>query len=221
MIAYSIAASKLTKGIQRTIVSTDSPEIAKIAKYYGAEVPFLRPVEFAQDHSTDLEFLIHAINWFESNEGEAPDLFVLLRPTELLRNPATIDAAIEKIQSNPMATSLRSAHQVSQPPQKMFQLEKAGFWEGFFPTDPRPEYYNLPRQLFPDAYCPNGHVDILKTELIKNKISCPFGPKMMAFITPFIPSIDSYDDFKHTEYLLKNNQSHPLDYLTKNFPPEK
>jgi CMP-N,N'-diacetyllegionaminic acid synthase len=221
LIAYSIAASKLTKSIQRTIFSTESPEIAEIAKRYGAEVPFLRPAEFAQDHSGDLEVLSHAIEWLDKEEGQVPDLLVQLRPTTPLRDPSFIEEAIKKIKSNPEATSLRSAHQVGQPPQKMFQVGTAGFWAGFFPNDPRPEYYNLPRQLFPDAFCPNGHVDIVKPELIKNKVSQPFGSKIMSFVTPFVPDIDRLEDFEHAEFILNKYSSPLLEYLSSNFPKEK
>ena len=61
MIAYSVVAGQLVENIERCIVSTDSQEIADIAKSYGADVPFLRPSEFATDSSTDIEFIKHAI----------------------------------------------------------------------------------------------------------------------------------------------------------------
>ena len=67
LIAYSIAAAKLTEGISRVIVSTDSPYYAEVAKYYGGEAPFLRPAEIAGDKSTDLEFMEHAIDWIYRN----------------------------------------------------------------------------------------------------------------------------------------------------------
>ena len=134
LIAYSIAASRLCKSVQRTIVSTDSKEIARVAKKYGAEVPFMRPAKFAQDHSTDLDVFSHAIKWLEKEGGSLPDLLVQLRPTTPLRDPVLIGEAIKKIKNNPQANSLRSAHQVGQPPQKMFQISTAGFWNGFFPN---------------------------------------------------------------------------------------
>ena len=62
LIAFSINAAKLA-GIKRVIVSTDSKEYAKIAKKYGAEVPFLRPKKFSQDNSTDYDFFDHFFNW--------------------------------------------------------------------------------------------------------------------------------------------------------------
>ena len=59
MLAYSIVACKKCTGIDRIVVSTDDRKIAEVAKQYGAEVPFLRPAEFAQAHSTDLEVIKH------------------------------------------------------------------------------------------------------------------------------------------------------------------
>ena len=59
LIAYSIATCKLSDRIDRVIVSTEDEEIASIARFYGAEVPFVRPVEFAKDESTDVDFLLH------------------------------------------------------------------------------------------------------------------------------------------------------------------
>ena len=91
MIAYSIIASKLSKNIERTIVSTDSQEIADIALKYGAEVPFLRPEKFARDDSKDIEFFQHAIDWFSENEGYVPNYWVQLRPTTPLRESSIID----------------------------------------------------------------------------------------------------------------------------------
>ena len=61
LIAYTIAAGILSKEIQRVIVSTDSNEIAQIALHFGAEVPFIRPTEYASDVSGDIEFVEHAI----------------------------------------------------------------------------------------------------------------------------------------------------------------
>ena len=68
LIAYSIIAAKLCPSIDRVIVSTDSVEITEIAKRYGAEVPFLRPEAYAQDHSPDLDFIKHALDWFDRHE---------------------------------------------------------------------------------------------------------------------------------------------------------
>ena len=79
LLAYAIAAAKNCEYVSRIIVSTDSEEYAKIARYYGAETPFLRPAEFATDTSPDIEFMEHAIKWLADNEGKLPEFFMHLR----------------------------------------------------------------------------------------------------------------------------------------------
>ena len=87
LIAYSIAAAKLSKGIDRIIVSTNSEKYADIARQYGAEVPFIRPDRYSTDTSTDRDFLIHAMKWLKENEDTLPEYWVHLRPTTPLRIP--------------------------------------------------------------------------------------------------------------------------------------
>ncbi|MFA4848325.1 MAG: acylneuraminate cytidylyltransferase family protein [Methanoregula sp.] len=215
LIAYSIAAAKLSKITDRVIVSTESTEIAEIAKKFGAEVPFLRPDEYAQDRSPDIDFVRHAIDWFAKNEKDQPELFVHLRPTTPLRDPVLIDKAISEIAHNNEATALRSVHELAEPPQKMFGIEQ-GYLTGLFPNETRPEYYNLPRQVFPKAYHPNGYVDIIRTGYVTNTNTL-HGPRMIGFVTPFTIEIDNPEDFSHIEYSIDKG-SHPLyEYLTQNY----
>jgi CMP-N,N'-diacetyllegionaminic acid synthase len=215
LIAYSIAAAKLSKKTDRVIVSTESPEIAEIAEEFGAEVPFMRPDEYAQDKSPDIDFVRHAIDWFAKNESKQLDLFVHLRPTTPLRDPAFIDKAIGDIVNNNEATALRSVHELAEPPQKMLGIEH-GYLTGLFPHETRPEYYNLPRQVFPKAYHPNGYVDIIRTGYV-TKTNTLHGPRMIGFVTPFTIEIDNPEDFSHLEYSL-DKDSHPLyEYLTQNY----
>jgi len=216
LIAYSIWASKLSRHIKRTILSTDSQEIARIAKEYQAEVPFMRPKELARDNSTDLEVIRHAINWLSKREDLIPDLIVHIRPTTPLRDPREIDKAIERILSCPAATSLRSIQELSEPPQKMFQLDSNGFLKGFFSDDTRPEYYNLPRQMFPAAYHPNGYVDIIKTDFVMSNNSL-HGPNILGFITPFSIEVDRPEDFEYLRYQLKKTKNPLYEYLKNNF----
>ncbi len=217
LIAYAIAASKMAGSIERTIVSTDSREIADIAVAFGAEAPFLRPAEISLDNSTDLELFQHAIAWFEQNGVALPDLIVHLRPTTPLRDPAEIGKAIAVIAQRPDATCLRSAYVNSQPPQKMFMIDDKNFFRGFFPNDPRPDYHNLPRQSFPKAYCPNGYVDVVRPEFIK-KTNTLHGPNILAYITPSVGEVDKADDFDFLEYLLSRNGSVINKYLTEHYP---
>lgn len=206
LIAYSILASKLCTKVERTIVSTDSEEIADIAKSYGAEVPFMRPKEFARDTSGDMEFVLHAIRWFKENESHVPEYFVHLRPTTPLRSPVLIGDAVDMILKDAQATALRSLHELGEAPEKMFRIDRQGYLTGIFPNDPRPEYYNLPRQSFPSAYHPNGYVDIIRTGYVidNNKLH---GPKILGFVTPKVTEIDTADDFDYLEYEIKKRPS--------------
>jgi len=217
LIAYSIAVAKLSKLIERIIVSTNDERIAEIARNYGAEVPFMRPKEFARDDSLDIEFVQHAIKWFQDNEGYCPKYFVHLRPTTPLREPKIIDKAIEKFLNNKEATSLRSAHELSESPHKFLEI-KNGFFEGLFPNDNRSEYYNLPRQTFSPAYCPNGYVDVLKTKaIIENKTI--HGSKKLPFITLIIGELDRPEDLDYIKFDLSRKKYKIYDFLKSNFKP--
>ena len=218
LIAYSVIAAKLTKGLDRIIVSTDSKEIARVAMKYGAEVPFMRPVEISQDSSTDLELFCHVIQWFEKNSF-IPHFLIHLRPTTPFRDVKEMERALELIQSRPESTALRSVHELSEPPHKMFQLDQNGYLAGFFPDDQRSEYYNLPRQAFPKAYHPNGYVDIIKTDFVRSNNNL-HGSGMLGFVTPIVTEVDRLNDFDYLEYQLKRAKNSVYQHLIKNFPRE-
>lgn len=215
LIAYTIVAAKLSKFIDRVVVSTDDNEIAKIALQFGAEIPFLRPKKYATSKSTDLEFVQHALNWFQENEGNAPDYLVHLRPTTPLRDPVVIDKAIKIMLEDQQATALRSGYEIRESPYKLLKIEK-GFFKGLFPDDPRPEYYNLPRQSFPSVYQPNGYVDILKSNYILNSGRL-HGDKIIGFITKDVGELDKMEDLKMMEYLLHKEEFDIYKHLTNNF----
>jgi CMP-N,N'-diacetyllegionaminic acid synthase len=207
MIAYSILAARECSNIDRIIVSTDSSEIADIATSYGAEVPFMRPPELAGDLSPAIDYMIHALDQLAALDNHHPDMMVMLLPTTPLRVPAMIDGAITQLQQAPEATGLRSAHELPEPPQKMMGIED-GFLCGLFPDDPRPEYFNLPRQTFPTAYHPNGYVEIVRRETLLNEGTL-YGSKIQGFITPFTVEIDAPEDFDYLEFII-DQHGHPL-----------
>jgi len=215
LIAYSIVACQLSKKIERTIISTDSEQIVEIARSYGAEVPFMRPTSISQDRSTDREFIVHALDWFNGNEGQEPDYLVHIRPTTPLREPGLIDLAVQMVIEKQEATALRSVHEIPESPYKMFGI-KDGLLEGLYPDDPRPEYYNLPRQNFFPVYKPNGYVDIIKTKTIRESESL-HGSKMIAFITPVSVEVDSQKEFDFLEYEIGKKQYRIYDYLKSKY----
>lgn len=216
LISFSIVAARLTKYIERVLVSTDSEKIAEITREYGAEAPFLRPARWAQDNSPDCSFVLHAINWLEDHEKAIPDYLVLLRPTTPLREPEVVDAAIEAIIKHPEATSLRSAHPAPESPLKWFQKDEAGYFKALFEGLSN-DQINNPRQQFPEAFVPDGYVDIVKPSFIRTS-GLLYGPRMLGFGTPFCAEVDTESDFTRLEYDLKMSPSVVWDYLNQNYP---
>lgn len=203
LISYSIQAAKKTKLINRIIISTDSDKYASIAKDYGAEVPFLRPDEYSDDKSTDYDFVKHLLDWFADNENILPDYIIHLRPTTPLRDPDVLDSAIEQFMSNEQATSLRSAHEMSETAYKQFELEDKYFktiCNGSLDLDDA----NNSRQSFPETYAPNGYVDILKTSHILSK-KLLHGKRVMGYITDYTIEVDTEEDFEFLEWQINNN----------------
>lgn len=192
LLAWSIAAAKLSKNIDRVIVSTDSMEYAEISKKYGAEVPFLRPSAIATDRAMDIGFIMHALLWFAEHNNIVPEYLVHLRPTSPFRDPQVIDQAIEKIVNTPHATSLCSATEVAHPPCKYFKLNEDETFSGLMGE----EFVSLPRQVCPKAYQGNGYVDILKGQRILETGNL-YGDKRLAFLTDICGDIDSENDY-HT-----------------------
>ncbi len=193
MIAYSIAAARLAENVNRVVVSTDSEEIAGISRQYGAEVPFLRPFEYAQDDSPDIDFVRHAIEWLYDNEKHIPGYFVHLRPTTPIRNPADIDGAICLIRQDRESTSLRSGSICTHPPYKWFKKE-GKYLSPLMPGITCDEA-NLPRQGFPEVYIPNGYVDIIKSDYVI-KADLLHGDRMLGYKTNEVPDIDTEQDLK-------------------------
>lgn len=216
LIAYTIAVAKLSKHITRIIVSTDSEEIAEIALRFRADVPFIRPSEFAQDMSPDRGHFLHTMNWMKEHEQHVPEYWVHLRATTPLRDPKIIDQAIKELHSRADATSLRSGHLAPESPCKWFRKDEDGFFIGNCPDDKRPEYYNLPRQLFPPVYIPDGYVDIMKASYVLNSDNLN-GSKMIGFSSPHCFEVDTIEELEMLEFQIDKKGSVLRDYLTNNF----
>ncbi len=209
LIAYSIAAAKLSKYSSRVIVSTDSEKYASIAKDFGAEVPFIRPLNFSGDKSVDRDFLVHAMQWFLENESNLPEIWIHLRPTTPLRNPEIMDRAIDYFLKNPEATSLRSAHKAPESPMKWFIKEK-NYFKGFVDS----QISNLPKEMFKETYIPNGYIDIVKSSNVMKNFNI-HGNKILAFSTPVVNEVDSIEEFEYISFQLKKQNLTLQNYLDK------
>ncbi len=149
LLAYSIAAALQSDLVTRTIVSTDDEEIAAVARQYGAEVPFLRPAEHAQDATPDLPVFVHAVEWFRETEGYLPEMVVQLRPTTPVRPPGCVDDGIKVLRARPDADSLRAVVPSGQNPHKMWRINRR--WRDVAAADCR---WRLPnRTMLPANTC--------------------------------------------------------------------
>jgi len=96
MIAWSIDHAKAVNRIHRVIVSTDSEEIADVARQYGAETPFMRPKELARDDSPEWLAWRHALNYLQESDGALPDAMVSVPVTAPLRIPEDIERCLDE-----------------------------------------------------------------------------------------------------------------------------
>ena len=197
LIAYSIAVAKLARNIGRVIVSTDSEEIADAAKYYGAEVPFLRPSEYAQDDSPDIDFVRHTIEWLAHNEGKIPEYLVHIRVTTPIRDYRIVEEGIRRIKQDKDASALRSGYICVHPPYKWFKYAKSGYMEPLMPGMTCDEA-NMARQESPKVLVPNSYVDVLKSDFIINN-DLMHGERMIGFVTEEVPDIDTEEDLYKLE----------------------
>ena len=104
LIAYTIEAATQCSLVDRVIVSTDHPEIADVAKRWGAEVPFLRPEELATDDASTESVLKHAVEWLDAH-GTPVDIVVFLQPTDVFRKRWMIKEAVRALLEDPQLDS--------------------------------------------------------------------------------------------------------------------
>lgn len=204
LLAYTISAALNSKIFSRVIVSTDSGEIADIALKYDAEVPFLRPKEFATDISPDIEWVKHLLLEFQ-NQGKMAECFAILRPTSPFRQPETIDRAWKQFLADD-ADSLRAVEKCKQHPAKMWSI-KGGRMEPVMknPDSSGTPWHSMPYQVLPEVYVQNASLEIAQCSvpLVRGTIA---GDEIMPFFTEKYEGFDinTSEDWIVAEYLINN-----------------
>ena len=202
LLAYSIAAGLQAQLVQRVLVSTDSAEIADVARAWGAEVPFLRPADLAEDSTTDFPVFEHALHWLAENEGYIPDIIVQLRPTSPFRPPGLVDSAIRALLENPEADSVRGVTPSGQNPYKMWRIEQ-GLLHPLLQTE-WPEPYNMPRQALPETYWQTGQIEVIRRETILQKKSLTGDVILPCVISPeYAIDLDNLYQWEFAEQVLE------------------
>lgn len=214
LIAYSIAAALQAELITRVIVSTDDEEIAAVAREWGAETPFLRPSELAQDDTTDLPVFEHALQWLRENESYQPGIVIQLRPTSPIRPVGLLDEAIKKLLEHPEADCVRGVVPSGQNPFKMWRIGGNGQLEPLLSLPNMKEPYNAPRQELPTTYWQTGHVDVIRASTILEKGSLTGDIILPILIDPrYTVDIDTPSDMVRYARLMQDPELKPIDPL--------
>jgi CMP-N,N'-diacetyllegionaminic acid synthase len=144
----------------------------------------------------------HALRWLKEHEAYEPAAVAHLRPTHPLRDPAVIDAAIERFLSLPDADSLRSVNIAAQSPYKMWRIGPDGCLAPVVRLDDGRDGHSSPRQALPRVFWQNGYVDVTRPSVILEQNSMG-GRRIVPFITdgPSV-EIDYAEDLREAERLL-------------------
>lgn len=203
LIAWTIEHAKSCSHIDRIVVSTDDNEIVEIAKKYCAEVPFIRPAELANDTSSTIDVIFHAINWLKEHEDYRPEYILLLQPTSPLRIAEDIEGAVQRLKEK-NASAVVSVCETEHHPWWANALPENGNMKDFL----RPEIFNKRRQDLMIFYRLNGAIYLADTEYLCEQNSF-FGPDTFAYEMPKEHSIDidSDIDFKLAGLLLQEKNA--------------
>ena len=196
LIQYSIEYSLKSSIVKRTVVSTDCDEIAEISINCGAEVPFIRPKEYAEDLTPDFPVFNHALFELEKIYNEKIEFLILLRPTSPFRPPNLIEKGLDLLKSNPYATSVRSVTVSVEHPYRQW-VDDGNYIQGFVQEINEP--YNLPRQKLPKTYFQTGDIEIIRrSTIMKGSIS---GEKVLPLVIDHdqMLDIDSEKDWTNAE----------------------
>jgi len=211
LIAWTGDEAQKSKYIQRTILSTDYEDIAKVGKEHGLEVPFIRPSELAEDMTPDPPTIEHAIKWLEEKEGYIPDIIVHLRPTGPLVTAKELDEAIKLLIDNPEADSVRSVQEPPKPPFKMWTVDEeymTPFIKEVKGSDGNiiKDAHTAPRQLLPKVYQTTADIGVLRPSTLLEKKSV-IGDKVLPYhLDRETIDIDTPIDFEIARMMLEKRR---------------
>lgn len=200
LIAWSILTAKKCKQIDEIIVSTDSLKISKIAKRYGAKVPFIRPKKFATDKASSFSVLKHAIEFFKEKKLYF-DYILMLEPTSPLRDFREIDFCLQKVKNENIQTLVSVAKTIEQHPTFLYSISDKNFLKPYLK---KKQKLYIRRQDITPLYFLEGSIYISKVStLLKRKTW--YHKKTQAFEIEKWKSleIDDIDDFRLAEFYSK------------------
>jgi len=203
LLAYAIETALQSDVFDRVVVSTDSEEIAEIARWYGADVPFLRPPQYATSTSPDIEWLAFTL----AELGESFDLFAIVRATNPFRGPDAIRRGLEQLLATPEADSIRAVELVNQHPGKMWSLAEDGrTMEPVLDQSHLDVAWHAGQyQALPHVYVQNSALEIAWTRVVSDT-----GTREGRVVAPFLTegyegfNVDDEDDLARAERLVES-----------------
>lgn len=168
LVAYKIIAAQKCQYEKRIIVSTDDEEIAEVSRKYGAEVPFMRPIELATDSASSVDVVLHTMNWVTDNSKEIYDYVCLLEPSSPFASYKDLDEALRLIEEKD-ADTLLGMKEVDVSTNFIHSLDKDGKLSEFYYAIK--DLKSIRRQEQQKEYTMNGCMYIAKWEyFMKNKL---------------------------------------------------
>lgn len=201
LIAWSIESGLKSKYLDEVMVTTDSKDIANIAKQYCASVPFLRPDVLANDTATSFDAIKHTIEFYKNEMKKEFDYIVLLEPTSPLREARDIDIAIEQLFNSNADSIVGICKTEDQNPAFLVFKNEKDFISGYENHDMKV----LRRQDIKDVYFFEGTIYISKTDVLLNKKTF-YHENTIGYVVPKYKSleIDDIDDFIMVEAIMKH-----------------
>ena len=204
LIAWSIASARESGIFTDVVVSTDAEEIAQIARRYGAEAPRLRPPEMSTATSSDIEWVLHAM------EGRDEQAFAILRPTSPFRTAVTIRRAVDRlVELDGRADSVRAVERTKQHPGKMWTVDG----DLIVPLLPQPEgetpLHSRQYQALPEVWVQNSSLEIAWAHVLEGPLPTISGARVAPFFTDGAEgfSVDYPGDLERAEQMLASGQA--------------
>ncbi len=213
VMAYTIAAALDSGVFAAVMVSTDSDYYVGIARYYGAEVPFLRPPEFSGDLSPDIEWVEYTLKRL-LDEGRAYDCFSILRPTNPFRLPETIRRAWQGFLAEEGVDSLRAVEKCRQHPGKMWVVRGKRMMPLLPLSPPEQPWHSSQYQSLPEVYVQNASLEIAWTHVVFDGRTIA-GQVLMPFLTTGYEGFDVNHpyDWQLAENLVRTGQARLPDMI--------
>ena len=202
LIAHSIKCAAMCRSVTRTIVTTDSPEIAELATQAGGDVPFLRPISLAQDDTPMWPVLRHALDEVEAEEGQVYDALLLLDPTSPGRLPNQVDDAIARLWATPEADGIVGVSRPEFNPLWHCVVERDGWMADLNPSAAT----YVRRQDVPTVYRINASLYCWRSSFVRREAADWRAPgKHLLFEIPEASAIhiDDADEFARAEVMIR------------------